>query len=140
MQEVAAIAVIGINGIGCAIATLPRRPNTSHDLLSKRNHEVAGCGENSAKNLKKQEISLSEQFAKELVEPFRPDKFHDEYQARVRELIDSKSKGRAAPKPEKGKPLAPVIDLMSALKKSLADKATSKTIKPAKAGSSRKTA
>ena len=63
--------------------------------------EVAGYGENNAKNLKRQEISLSEQFARELIEPFHPDKFHDEYQARVRKFIDSKSKDRAAPKPEK---------------------------------------
>jgi DNA end-binding protein Ku len=102
--------------------------------------EVAGYGRNAAKNLKKTEISLSEQFAKALIEPFRPDKFHDEYQARVRKLIDGKSKGRATPKPEKAKRLAPVVDLMSALKKSLADKETTKALKSIKDGSSRKTA
>jgi non-homologous end joining protein Ku len=38
----------------------------------------------------------------------------------VQELIESKSKGKAAPKPEKSRRLAPVVDLMTALKKSLA--------------------
>jgi DNA end-binding protein Ku len=71
------------------------------------------------KELKKQEISLGEQFAETLVKPFRPQEFHDEYQARVKQLIDSKSKGQSIPKQEHEKKLAPVIDLMSALKKSL---------------------
>jgi DNA end-binding protein Ku len=83
-------------------------------------HEVKDYGKNTAKDLKKQEIQLAEQFAKALVKPFRPDLFHDEYQARVRQLIESKSKGLPAPKPEKAQRLAPVIDLMSALKKSIA--------------------
>jgi DNA end-binding protein Ku len=83
-------------------------------------HEVNDYGKNSAKDLKKQEIQLAEQFAKALVKPFRPDQFHDEYQERVRQLIESKSKGQPAPKPEKVQRLAPVIDLMSALKKSIA--------------------
>jgi DNA end-binding protein Ku len=83
-------------------------------------HEVKDYGQNTAKDLKKQEIQLAEQFAKALVKPFRPDLFHDEYQERVRQLIESKSKGLPAPKPEKAQRLAPVIDLMSALKKSIA--------------------
>jgi DNA end-binding protein Ku len=85
-------------------------------------HEVAGYGKKDAKSVKPQELALAEQFAKALVQPFRPERFHNEYQARVRQLIESKSKGHAGPKPEKGKKLAPVIDLMGALKKSLAAK------------------
>jgi non-homologous end joining protein Ku len=48
-------------------------------------------------------------------------------------LIESKSKGKAAPKPEKPQRLAPVIDLMSALKKSLASEN-----KPERGGRARK--
>jgi non-homologous end joining protein Ku len=40
----------------------------------------------------------------------------------VEQLIESKNKGKAAPKPEKARRLAPVVDLMSALKQSLATK------------------
>jgi non-homologous end joining protein Ku len=40
----------------------------------------------------------------------------------VKQLIESKNEGRAGPKPEKVQRLAPVVDLMSALKKSLAEK------------------
>jgi DNA end-binding protein Ku len=83
-------------------------------------HEVKDYGKTGGKDLKKQEVSLAEQFAKALVKPFRPNQFHDEYQKQVEELVRSKSKGEPAPKPEKAQRLAPVIDLMSALKKSLA--------------------
>jgi len=84
-------------------------------------HDVAGYGKNNAANLKKPEIALAEQFAKGLVGPFRPEKFHDEYQERVKRLIESKEKGTAAPKPEKTTRLAPVVDLMTALKQSIAN-------------------
>jgi DNA end-binding protein Ku len=85
-------------------------------------HDVAGYGKNSASNLKKPEIALAEQFAKGLVAPFHPEKYHDEYQERVKKLIESKEKGTAAPKPEKTMRLAPVVDLMTALKQSIANK------------------
>lgn len=84
--------------------------------------EVAGYGKNKATNLKKPEIALAEQFAKGLIEPFRPEQYHDEYQGRVKKLIESKNKGTAAPKPEKTPRLAPVVDLMTALKQSIANK------------------
>ncbi len=94
-------------------------------------HDVAGYGKNAAEGLKKTEVSLAEQFAKGLVAAFRPEQYHDEYQQRVRKLIESKEKGTAAPKPEKTPRLAPVVDLMTALKQSIANKSgrtkTSKT-------------
>jgi DNA end-binding protein Ku len=85
-------------------------------------HDVAGYGKNKATNLKKPEIALAEQFAKGLVAPFRPEQFHDEFQERVKKLIESKEKGTAAPKPEKTARLAQVVDLMTALKQSIANK------------------
>jgi DNA end-binding protein Ku len=81
--------------------------------------DIKGYGQSTAQHLKKQEIDLAEQFATSLVKPFHPEQFHDEYSERVQELIESKSKGKAAPKPEKSPRLAPVVDLMTALKKSL---------------------
>jgi DNA end-binding protein Ku len=83
-------------------------------------HNAKGYGETNLKNLKKQEVVLAEQFAKTLVKPFHPGDYRDEYQVRVDQLIESKAKGHGAPKAEEGKRMAPVIDLMSALKKSLA--------------------
>lgn len=86
----------------------------------KEIHDAKDYGKSTANNLKKREIDLAEQFAEGLVKPFRPDQFRDEYSERVEQLIESKNKGKPAPKPEKAQRLAPVVDLMSALKKSLA--------------------
>lgn len=95
--------------------------------------EAQGYGKTKVTNMKKQEIGLAEQFAKSLVKPFRPEQFHDEYSKRVEELIASKRKGKPAPKPIKARHLAPVIDLMSALKKSLAaEKKSEGSSKPKK--------
>jgi len=93
----------------------------------KEIHEVKGYGKTTEHNLKKQEIDLAEQFAKALVKPFRPEQFHDEYSERVVQLIESKSKGKPAPRPQKAPKLAPVVDLMGALKKSLAETGKSET-------------
>jgi len=84
--------------------------------------EAQGYGKTSVKELKKEEVNLGQQFAKGLLKPFHPEQFRDTYQERVRKLIESKSKGHAAPKAEPARKLSPVIDLMSALKKSLAEK------------------
>jgi DNA end-binding protein Ku len=88
----------------------------------KEIREVPGYGNETPKSQNRQELSLAEQFAKSLVKPFQPEKFHDDYQDSVRELIESKSKGRALPKVEKARKLAPVIDLATALRNSLAKK------------------
>ncbi|MDP9337277.1 MAG: Ku protein [Acidobacteriota bacterium] len=105
--------------------------------------DVSGYGKNNATNLKPPEVSLAEQFAKGLVAPFHPEKFHDEYQQRVKKLIESKQKGAAAPKPEKTPRLAPVVDLMTALKQSIANKAAlakQRKAMPGPAARTRKTA
>ncbi len=105
--------------------------------------DVSGYGKNNATNLKQPEVSLAEQFAKGLVAPFHPEKFHDEYQQRVKKLIESKQKGAAAPKPEKTPRLAPVVDLMTALKQSIANKAAlakQRKAMPGPAARTRKTA
>ena len=70
--------------------------------------------------LQKAEIDLAEQFMKQLTTKFDPSQFKDEYQTRVEALVESKEAGMVAKadKPAK-KRLAPVINLMDALKKSM---------------------
>jgi DNA end-binding protein Ku len=102
----------------------------------KEIHEAKGYGKTMVKTIKKQEFDLAEQFVKALAKPFHPEQFHDTYAERVEQLIESKSTGRPAPEAEKVHRLAPVVDLMSALKKSLAENKAS----PAKTGKLRKTA
>jgi DNA end-binding protein Ku len=111
----------------------------------KEIREVPGYGNETPKSQNRQELSLAEQFAKSLVKPFQPEKFHDDYQDSVRELIESKSRGKALPKVEKAKKLAPVIDLATALRNSLAKKKSANAesagqSRSAKASKRRKTA
>jgi DNA end-binding protein Ku len=108
-------------------------------------HEVTGYGKESFKSQNGQELSLAEQFAKSLIKPFQPEQFRDDYQQNVRELIESKSKGKPFARIQKGKKLAPVIDLMTALKSSLANKKatsaeTSKHGRSSRRSNGRKTA
>ncbi len=55
---------------------------------------------------------------KQLTAKFEPDQFKDEYQTRVEELQGSRHGGEGAEK-EPRKRLAPVINLMDALRKSM---------------------
>jgi DNA end-binding protein Ku len=71
--------------------------------------------------VKEQEKKLALQLIESLKAPFEPDKYRDTYQDNVRTLIDAKLKGQEVT--EVAQPhMAPVIDLMEALKRSLADK------------------
>ena len=102
-MKVAALAQVTMHQRERTVILRPYRNGlTLHTLYYPNEiHDVAGYGKNNATNLKKPEIALAEQFAKGLVAPFHPEKFHDEYQERVKKLIESKEKGTAAPKPEK---------------------------------------
>jgi DNA end-binding protein Ku len=143
--QVAAIAQVSIHQRERTVILRPYRGGlTLHTLYYPNEiHYVTGYGKNRATNLKKPEIALAEQFAKGLVAPFRPEQYHDEYQERVKKLIESKKKGTAAPKHEKTPRLAPVVDLMTALKQSIAKKGArtkSRPIEFAKHSRTRKSA
>jgi DNA end-binding protein Ku len=75
--------------------------------------------------IKEQEMKLAQQLIESLAVPFEADKYRDEYQESLRGLIEAKLKGQNVAAPPIRK-LAPVIDLMEALKKSLTDKPTIK--------------
>ena len=72
-------------------------------------------------SVQKSEVELAEQFMKQLTAAFHPEKLKDEYQARVEQLIESKQGEAPAPAKQSKRKLAPVIDLMEALKKSMAE-------------------
>ena len=83
--------------------------------------EVAEYGHTDRIELKDAEKKLALQLIESLTAHFQPEKFHDTYRQSLRALIEAKQKGEEvteAPHPK----LAPVIDLMDALKKSLAEK------------------
>jgi DNA end-binding protein Ku len=65
------------------------------------------------------ELAMMEQIIKRKTKKFDPSEFHDHYQAAVRELIDKKLEGKLPEQAPERKP-AQVINLMDALKRSLA--------------------
>jgi DNA end-binding protein Ku len=93
---------------------------TLHTLYySNELHEAGEYGKPTAAEVRGQEVELAEKLIANLAAPFDPAQFHDEYQKRVLELLEAKREGKgvqAAPQPR----LAPVVDLMEALQKSLA--------------------
>jgi DNA end-binding protein Ku len=86
---------------------------------------VEGYGKKYDIKLKPEEVKLADQLVETLSAPFKPESYRDEFQERLNELIEAKLKGKTvsvAPKPGK----AAVIDMMQALKKSLAARQSSK--------------
>jgi DNA end-binding protein Ku len=83
--------------------------------------EVAEFSGQSAAKVQKAEVELAEQFMKQLTAEFDLSQFKDEYQARVEALVEQKAAGAEieVERPHK-KPPAKVIDLMDALKASMA--------------------
>lgn len=93
-----------------------------HTLFYKDEvRELAEYGrDNEDLKLQKAEVDLAEQFMKQLTAKFDPSQYKDVYQNRVEELIEQKEAGMVA-KSDKHpkKKLAPVINLMDALRKSM---------------------
>ncbi|HEX4003579.1 MAG TPA: Ku protein [Candidatus Acidoferrales bacterium] len=81
--------------------------------------EAPGYGKTDGVKLNPKEVKLAEQLIENLSEDFNIQKYHDEFQERLHELIEAKRKGHetAAEVPQPRR--APVIDMMTALKKSL---------------------
>jgi len=83
--------------------------------------QVGEYGRTDHVELKEPEKKLARQLIESLEAPFDAKKYHDEYQERLKALIEAKLQGKevaVTPHPQ----LAPVIDLMEALKKSIADR------------------
>ena len=92
---------------------------TLHTMYFKNEvREVSEYGHDEAE-VKPQELKLAKELVANLTAHFNPDQHHDEYQARVQALVEAKLKGKKAPIAAERKP-APVIDMMEALKRSLA--------------------
>jgi DNA end-binding protein Ku len=70
--------------------------------------------------LKDAEVKVAHQLIEALADEWDPEKYHDTFQDNVKNLIQTKLEGGKIAEVEKPKKLAPVVDLMSALKQSLA--------------------
>src|SRR5215472_13824234 len=71
--------------------------------------------------VKDKELAMAKMLISSLEAEFEPQKYHDTYRDNLKKMIEAKIEGRnvvATPAPQ----VAPVIDIMEALKKSLAEK------------------
>jgi DNA end-binding protein Ku len=83
--------------------------------------QVAEYGHSDKIEVKDAEKKLALQLIESLATHFNPEQFHDSYRQSLRAMIEAKRKGEQVVEAAHPK-LAPVIDLMEALKKSLAEK------------------
>src|SRR5262249_19640254 len=71
--------------------------------------------------LKDAEVKVAHQVIEALAADWDPEKYHDEFQDNLKKLIETKHEGGNIVEIEKPKKMATVVDLMAALKQSLAD-------------------
>ncbi len=74
-------------------------------------------------------LELAMELIKRKSSDFEPEKFKDQYETAVRELVEAKLKNLPAPKEEAAPRRAQVINLMDALRKSVGEDATASTAK-----------
>jgi DNA end-binding protein Ku len=140
----AAIAKVGMHEREYVVVIRPRDKGlTLHSIYFPNEvRAVPEYGSTRDVEIRPQEVKLAEQLIQSLAGPFEPQRYHDEYQQRLLEMVKAKAAGKhLAPTPQK-KP-APVIDLMQALQKSLAGvqkKPAAKAAAPRKAHAPRRTA
>jgi DNA end-binding protein Ku len=94
-------------------------------------------------DVKDPELAMARQLVESLVGDFAPEDYENEYRNELRAMLDAKLAGQEIARPEPA-PEAPVIDLMDALKQSVAqaqkDKGKAPGAKPKKASTGRKRA
>src|SRR5436305_5568719 len=102
--------------------------------------KVEGCGAPDVE-LKDAEVKVAHQLIEALAAEWEPEKYKDDFQENLKNLIQTKLEGGTIAEVEKPKKLAPVVDLMAALKQSLAEMEGKKkpaAMAPVAAGQSRK--
>jgi DNA end-binding protein Ku len=80
--------------------------------------EVEGYGPPDVE-IKEAEIKVAHQLIEALADEWDPEKYHDDFQDNLKKLIETKLEGGTVQAVEQPKKLAPVVDLMAALKESL---------------------
>jgi DNA end-binding protein Ku len=123
----AAIAKLAMHQREYTIIIRPREEGlTLHSIYyANEVRAIPEYGQTRGTEVKPQEIQLAEQLVNSLAVPFEPEKYEDSYQKRLTEMLEAKREGRAVTE-TKTRKLAPVIDLMAALQKSLGDTAEKK--------------
>jgi DNA end-binding protein Ku len=81
--------------------------------------ELAEYGKTETTEVKPEEVKLAKELVGNLTAHFKPEKYHDEYKAKLQQLLTARAKGKKISVVSERK-LAPVVNIMEALKKSLA--------------------
>lgn len=108
-----------------------------HTLFYPNELHEANRATGKSTKLPAKEMELAKSLVQHLASPFEPSTFHDSYRENVERLIRQKQKGQKIPvvaKPKK----APVIDMMEALKRSLAATSTRSAQAKARKGAAKK--
>lgn len=116
----AALAKVGMHRREYIVVIRPRENGLTLHTMYYPNEvrKLPEYGATDHVQIKPQEVELAEQLVKKLAAPFRPQQYEDEYRRRLLKLIEAKKEGKTIAEAPKKK-LAPVIDLMQALQKSL---------------------
>lgn len=130
-SERAAIAKVAMHQREYVVIIRPRAHGlTLHTMFhADEVRDVPEYGHLDEIAVKAEEVKLAKQLVESLTGEFDPKKYRDEYQDRLQELVDAKLKGRevaTAAEPVR----APVIDMMEALKRSLAAREAAAPKKP----------
>ena len=120
----AAIAKVTMHQREHIVVVRPRAKGlTLHTMFYNSEIRAAETVSTDKVELKDQEKKLAHQLIESLAAPFEAQKYRDEYQENVKGMIAAKLKGQQITEVTQPR-LAPVIDLMEALKKSIAEKQT----------------
>jgi DNA end-binding protein Ku len=118
----AAIAKVTMHQREHIVVIRPRAKGlTLHTMFYNNEIRAAETLSTDDVQLKDQEKKLAHQLIESLSAPFEAQKYRDEYQDNVKAMIAAKLKGQEITEVRQPQ-LAPVIDLMEALKKSIAEK------------------
>jgi DNA end-binding protein Ku len=82
--------------------------------------QVDQFGKTDGIELKDAEVKVAHQLVEALAADFDPKKYSDTFEENVKKLIQARLEGKEVAPAEKPRKLAPVVDLMAALKESLA--------------------
>ncbi len=127
----AAIAKAAMHQREYTVVVRPREGGLTMHTMYYENEirKVEEYGQPDKVEVKPQEVKLAQQLVESLATEFEPKKYHNEYQEQLKGLIEAKLKGQEVVAPPQQQ-LAPVIDLMDALKKSLAQQQEGTPRKP----------
>ena len=81
---------------------------------------VEGYGKTYGVKLRPEEVKLADQLIESLSAPFKPEAYKDQFQEQLNAIIEARLKGKVMVATPKVSKKAPVIDMMQALKNSLA--------------------